>query len=245
MEQAQAGCGLQDVPATHALSNGHVNGANGSMPEKEFTYNPARQHASGKKSRTSRANGGVEDIALCASPAGFQARKHKKQPEKESIGGMLCKAMVDHQLGISLNLLLLGALTYLLFPTLRERVGAFFTLQYQTTTPGEYLIGPRDIYFVAGYVVFFTAMRAACLDYVLLPLAGMLGIKQKKTKVRYVGCQKEPRPRPLSANDVLDLRNKHTSCSTTSPTGAGASRSSFKTLQNRLRPLTSAKPTIY
>ncbi|KAM0700517.1 hypothetical protein Q7P35_012238 [Cladosporium inversicolor] len=185
MEQAQAGCGLQDVPAVHALPNGHVNGTSGSMPEKEITYNPARQHASGKKSRTSRSNGGVEDIALCASPAAFQARKHKKHPEKESIGGMLCKAMVDHQLGISLNLLLLGALTYLLFPTLRERVGAFFTLQYQTATPGEYLIGPRDIYFVAGYVVFFTAMRAACLDYVLLPFAGMLGIKQKKTKVRF------------------------------------------------------------
>jgi acyl-CoA-dependent ceramide synthase len=99
---------------------------------------------------------------------------------------MLCKATVEHQLGISLNLILLGALTYLLFPTLRERVGAFFTLQYQTGTPGEFLIGPRDIYIVAGYVVLFTAMRAACLDYVLLPAAGMLGIKQKKTRVRYV-----------------------------------------------------------
>jgi hypothetical protein len=188
MEQAQAGCGLQDVPATHAIPNGHVNGANGSMPEKEITYNPARQHASSKRLRNSKANGGVEDIALCASPAGFQARKHKRQsPEKESIGGMLCKAMVEHQLGISLNLLLLGALTYLLFPTLRERVGAFFTLQYPTGTPGEFSTGPRDIYIVAGYVVLFTAMRAACLDYVLLPLTGMLGIKQKKTKVRYVG----------------------------------------------------------
>lgn len=223
MEQAQAGCGLQDVPATHALPNGHVNGANGSTPEKEITYNPAKQHASSKKSRTSRANGGVEDIAMCASPAGFLARKQKRQtPEKESIGSMLCKAMVDHQLGISLNLILLGALTYLLFPTLRERVGAFFTLQYQTGVPGEFLIGPRDIYIVGGYVVLFTAMRAACLDYVLLPLAGMLGIKQKKTKVRYVGSN-SIRLRRLSANDTADLRNKHTSCSTTPSTGAGAS----------------------
>jgi len=163
------------------------------MPEKEITYNPARQQALSKKSRVSRANGGVEDIALCASPAGFVARKQKRQtPEKESIGGMLCKAMVEHQLGVSLNLILLGFLTYLLFPTLRERVGAFFTLQYQTGTPGEFLIGPRDIYIVAGYVVLFTAMRAACLDYVLLPAAGMLGIKQKKTRVRYVGFQKHP-----------------------------------------------------
>ena len=99
---------------------------------------------------------------------------------------MLCKAMVDHQLGISLNLILLGTLTYLLFPSLRERVGAFFTLQYQTDKPGQFSIGPRDTYLVAGYVVLFTGLRAACLDYALLPLAGMLGIKQKKTKVRYV-----------------------------------------------------------
>lgn len=157
---------------------------------------------------------------------------------------MLCKAMVDHQLGISLNLILLGALTYLLFPTLRERVGAFFTLQYQTGVPGEFLIGPRDIYIVGGYVVLFTAMRAACLDYVLLPLAGMLGIKQKKTKVRYVGSN-SIRLRRLSANDTADLRNKHTSCSTTPSTGAGASWSSFKTLQNLQRLLSSVKPTIY
>jgi acyl-CoA-dependent ceramide synthase len=192
------------------------------MPEKEITYNPARQHASSKMLRNSKANGGVEDIALCASPAGFQARKHKRHsPEKESIGGMLCKAMVEHQLGISLNLLLLGALTYLLFPTLRERVGAFFTLQYPTGTPGEFSTGPRDIYIVAGYVVLFTAMRAACLDYVLLPLTGMLGIKQKKTKVRYVGLTSIPL-RLFSANKTLDSRNKHTSCSTTSLTGAGA-----------------------
>jgi acyl-CoA-dependent ceramide synthase len=187
MEQAQAGCGLQDVPAMHTLPNGHANGTNGSMPEKQIVYNPSRQNAPSKKSRNSRAGGGVEDIALCASPAGFQARKQKGQmPEKESIGGMLCKAMVDHQLGISLNLILLGTLTYLLFPSLRERVGAFFTLQYQTGKPGEFSIGPRDTYLVAGYVVLFTGLRAACLDYVLLPLAGMLGIKQKKTKVRYV-----------------------------------------------------------
>lgn len=91
MEQAQAGCGLQDVLATHALPNGHVNGANGFTPEKEITYNPARQHASSKKSRTSRANGGVEDIALCASPAGFLARKQKdKHPRRRALA--VCSA---------------------------------------------------------------------------------------------------------------------------------------------------------
>ena len=245
MEQAQAGCGRHDVPTMHALPNGHANGTNGSMPEKEITYNPSRQPAPSKKSRTARANGGVEDIALCASPAGFQARKHKRQlPEKESIGGMLRKAMVDHQLGISLNLILLGTLTYLLFPSLRERVGAFFTLQYQTGSPGEFSTGPRDIYLVAGYVVLFTGLRAACLDHLLLPLASMLGIKQKKTKLRYVAWNSICLRR-LIANSTTGSRNKRISGFTLSSTGAGASWSSPKTLPNPQRPLSSAKPTIY
>lgn len=99
---------------------------------------------------------------------------------------MLRRAMVDHQLGISLNLILLVTLTYLVFPTLRERVGAFFTLQYPTGLTGEFSLGPMDMYLVVGYVVLFTGLRAACMDYVLLPLAGKCGIKQSKTKLRYV-----------------------------------------------------------
>ena len=92
--------------------------------------------------------------------------------------------MVNHQLGISLNLILLVTLTYLLFPSLRERVGAFFTLQYPTSKMGEFSVGPRDVYLVAGYVVLFTGLRAACMDYLLLPLAGFLGIRSKKLRVR-------------------------------------------------------------
>lgn len=188
MDHAQAGSGLQDVPVKQSLPNARENGTNGSVPEKQIVYDPSAQRAPSRRSRKSRAGGGVEDIALCASPAGFETRKQKgHMPEKESIGGMLRKAMVDHQLGISLNLILLSTLTCLIFPSLRERVGAFFTLQYPTGNPGEFSIGPRDTYLVAGYVVLFTGLRAACMDYALLPLTGMLGIKQKKTKVRYVG----------------------------------------------------------
>jgi hypothetical protein len=183
--QAQAGCDLQDVPATRAHHNGQVKAANGSMAEKQIVHTTTAQKVPSRRSRNATTSGGVEDIALCASPAGFLTRKQKgHSTERESIGGMLRKAMVDHQLGISLNLILLGTLTYLLFPSLRERVGAFFTLQYPTRNPGEFSIGPRDTYLVAGFVVLFTGMRAACMDYALLPLTGMLGIKQQKTKVR-------------------------------------------------------------
>lgn len=186
MEQAYAGADAQGVSATHALSNSHIDGTNGSLAEKHIEYTTPRPIGSSKRSKSSRNGGGVEDIALCASPAGFATRKQKGHTETESIGGLLRQAMVNHQLGISLNLILLVALTYLLFPSLRDRVGAFFTLQYPTGQAGEFSLGPKDTYLVVGYVVLFTGLRAACMDYALLPLASMLGIRNKKTKVRCV-----------------------------------------------------------
>jgi hypothetical protein len=246
MEHAQAGSGLQDVPATHSIPNGHANIINGSMPEKEIVYSTSTPNGPSRRSRNLKTGGGVEDIALCASPAGFLTRKQKGQTvERESIGGMLRKAMVDHQLGISLNLILLGSLTYLLFPSLRERVGAFSTLQYPTGNAGEFTIGPRDTYLVAGFVVLFTGMRAACMDYVLLPLTGVLGIKQKKTKVRSVEWNKHLFDSiSFSADFTTGSPNKHTSCSTTSFTGVGVLRSSSKTHPNPQRPRILAKPTM-
>lgn len=184
MEQAHAGADAQGVSATHALSNGHVEGTNGPVSEKQIEHTTFQQNGTTKRSKSLWKGGGVENIALCASPAGFATRKQKAQIEKESIGGMLRQAMVNHQLGISLNLILLVALTYLLFPSLRDRVGAFFTLQYSTGKAGEFSIGPKDTYLVVGYVVLFTGLRAACMDYALLPLASALGIRNKKTKVR-------------------------------------------------------------
>ncbi|KAM0722631.1 hypothetical protein Q7P37_002072 [Cladosporium fusiforme] len=186
MEHAQAGAGLQDVPGTHTIPNGTDRLSNGAVPEKRIAYSPTRENGPSKKAKKTRTAKGVEDVAICASPAGFLTHKQRGHAaEKESIGGMLRKAMVDHQLGISLNLILLVSLTYLLFPSLRERVGAFFTLQYATGNSGEFSLGPKDMYLVVGCVVLFTGVRAVCMDHALLPLAGVLGIKQKKAKVRF------------------------------------------------------------
>lgn len=237
MEQAQAGAGLQDVPGDHTIPHRTDTFSNGSVPEKRTAYSPSRQNGPSKRPRNAKAGKGVEDVAICASPAGFLTHRQKAQAaEKESIGGMLRKAMVDHQLGVSLNLILLVALTYLLFPSLRERVGAFFTLQYATGKTGEFSLGPRDMYLVVGYVVLFTGVRAACMDYALLPLAGVLGIKQKKAKVRYAlslncvhGFTK------LNSNSIAGSRSKHTFCSTTSFTGPGDLLSSSKIPPDRLR----------
>jgi hypothetical protein len=204
MEQAQAGSGLVDLPTPHTIPHGNGSNettGNGSVPEKMSAHSPSQQTVPSKRTRNTKSNrGGVEDIALCASPAGFLTTKSRGHTERESIGGMLRKAMVNHQLGISLNLILLVTLTYILFPSLRERVGSFFTLQYPTGKMGEFSIGPRDVYLVAGYVVLFTGLRAAFMDYLLLPLAGLMGIRSKKLRVRYV------RNGPHEASRLLTLQ---------------------------------------
>ena len=167
MEQAEAGAGLQDVPGVQNFTNGYSKAPNGAT---------------------------MESLAFCASPGDIEARKRRRSssnrkqrpstPEKESIGEMLRKGVVEHQLGLSLNLVLLAAMTYAMFPSLRERVGAFFWLQYPTGSAGMWSQGPRDIYLVPGFVVIFTGLRAAFMDYVYLPLAGAAGIRQKKAKLR-------------------------------------------------------------
>lgn len=177
MEQAEAGSGLQDVPGAQTMTNG-------SRPEDYEAYENAYEKGTERR-QLSPENAGVESIALCASPGDFAPRPRQQTSERESVGGMIRKGVVDHQLGLSLNLVLLVALTYLMFPSLRQTVGAFCWLQYANDKSGSFAQGPRDLYLVAGFVVIFTGLRAACLDYLLLPLAGKLGIRQKKAKVRF------------------------------------------------------------
>lgn len=97
---------------------------------------------------------------------------------------MLRAAVVDHQLGLSLNLILLLALTYALFPSLRARVEPFFAPQY-ALGPGVYGQGAADVWIVLGLVVFFTALRALCLDYLFAPLADASGIRKRKGRIRF------------------------------------------------------------
>lgn len=184
MEHAEAGSGLQDVPGVQTRINGTMEHTDGSRPEEYDAYTSTYEKDAERR-HISPDNAGVESIALCASPGDFATRQRQQTPERESVGGMIRKGVVDHQLGLSLNLVLLVALTYLMFPSLRQTVGAFCWLQYGTSKSGDFAQGPRDLYLVAGFVVIFTGLRAACLDYLLLPLAGKLGIRQKKAKVRF------------------------------------------------------------
>ncbi|KAK3072001.1 Sphingosine N-acyltransferase lag1 [Teratosphaeriaceae sp. CCFEE 6253] len=131
----------------------------------------------------------VEDLSICASGGDIEAspgkrRKHGEKPE--SLWGMLRRGIVDHQMGLSLNIMLFVGMSYAFFPSLRNRMSSFFGLSYgAATNSGLYGQGTRDMYLVASFIVFFTALRAFALDYMLIPLAGWCGINKTKGKVRF------------------------------------------------------------
>ncbi|KAK5170283.1 Sphingosine N-acyltransferase lag1 [Saxophila tyrrhenica] len=136
----------------------------------------------------------IEDMAVCASPGEFARAKRKSDGsrlqalETQSLATMLRKGIVKHQLGLSLNLIILLGMSWCLFPSLRQTLEAFFTLSYQSNLPGQeamYGEGLRDLYFVAAFTVLLIGVRAFMLDYVLTPLAGLWGIRNPRTRDRF------------------------------------------------------------
>ena len=134
----------------------------------------------------------ITDLGVCASPSDLKAAPHKRrkvrprQHEPETLGAMLRRAVVDHQLGLSLNLMIFVGLSYLFFPSLRDRMSAFFALSYPSATvQGQYGQGARDLYLMVSFIVLFTAIRAFSLGYALMPLAGYCGIAKTKGRVRF------------------------------------------------------------
>ncbi|KAK5111720.1 hypothetical protein LTR85_011765 [Meristemomyces frigidus] len=131
----------------------------------------------------------VEDASPCYGSGGLKlspAKRRRIVEKQESLGTMLRRGIVEHQLGLSVNLILLVSLSYVLFPALRTRMSAFFWLSYRSSRkPGFYDVGERDIYLMASFIVFFTALRAFLLDYVLMPVAGWAGIDKRKGRIRF------------------------------------------------------------
>ncbi|KAI6856903.1 hypothetical protein KC334_g22179, partial [Hortaea werneckii] len=115
-------------------------------PSMRQPFTPPPQQA-----RESHATPGLEDVSFCASPADpkpVKRRKAKndKPQQQDSLAEMLRKGIVDHQLGLSVNLMLFVGLSYVLFPSLRENMTAFFRLSYPSSEPGMYGQGSRDLY---------------------------------------------------------------------------------------------------
>ena len=151
---------------------------------------------------------GILDLQPCVSPGerptSRMAMRKKKAPKAEdSVLGVLCSWIVEHQIGmckglgtdsehvahrtigIAVNLLLLLALTHLCFPRARRHTRKFFDLSYYDPTSGRYTLGWDDIFMVFYWVVVFTGLRVAVMDYILMPLAETANITKKKERIRF------------------------------------------------------------
>lgn len=170
-------------------------------PPPQFNQDSEAGHSrrgSGKEIDMAQPSLDIDAVNACVGSTADVSHKRTRSGSpkslnegSQSLAGALRKGIVQHQLGLAVNLLLVVALSWVLFPSIRERVGAFFLLSYKAGYTGETvqtsLYGPglRDIAIVTTFVVFFTGLRAAMLDYVLGPLASALGIKKPKGKVRF------------------------------------------------------------
>ena len=61
----------------------------------------------------------------------------------------------------------------------------FFSISYYNEATGRYALGWDDIFFVFYWIIVFTGMRCAVMDYILTPVAAWAGIEKKKPRVRF------------------------------------------------------------
>jgi acyl-CoA-dependent ceramide synthase len=128
----------------------------------------------------------------------------KKKAKQKELGPLeiVCGWIVEHQIGmihntflefaivltaqgLSVNLLMLLALTHLCFPKARRHTRKFFELSYYNAESGEYYAGWNDAWMVLYWIVIFTGLRASVMDYLLMPMAKRGGIATAKNQVRF------------------------------------------------------------
>ena len=70
-------------------------------------------------------------------------------------------------------------------PRARRHTRKFFELSYRNDETGNYAQGPNDVAMVVYWIVVFTGLRAAVMDYCLVPFAKWGGVKGKKDTMRF------------------------------------------------------------
>jgi acyl-CoA-dependent ceramide synthase len=88
-------------------------------------------------------------------------------------------------IGLSFNLIALLFLSHIFIPKSRAYTSKFFTLSHYNTKTGKYASSSDDFCFISFCVVLITGLRAACMEYILSPLANLGGIPKKKEAARF------------------------------------------------------------
>jgi very-long-chain ceramide synthase len=91
----------------------------------------------------------------------------------------------NNQLGIAVYLLSILFITHFSFIAARHHTQKFFSISYYNPRTGTFALGWDDIFFVFYWIIVFTGMRCAIMDYILTPVAAWAGIEKKKARVRF------------------------------------------------------------
>ncbi|KAL3418953.1 longevity-assurance protein [Phlyctema vagabunda] len=131
---------------------------------------------------------GIEQKLTPGRPGDFPVptmvmRKAKRKDEGPIEA--LCEWFAQHQIGLSVNLLVLLALTHICFPRARHHTRKFIELSYYNPDSGEYYLGWNDAWMVFHWIVVFTGLRASVMDYILQPIAVWGGVKTQRDQIRF------------------------------------------------------------
>jgi very-long-chain ceramide synthase len=88
-------------------------------------------------------------------------------------------------LGLSFNLIALLCLVHWSMPRARVHTRRFFALSYYDSATGKYGVGWDDALFTFFFVILFTGLRAATMEYILAPLAKSQGISKRRVITRF------------------------------------------------------------
>lgn len=87
--------------------------------------------------------------------------------------------------GLSFNLLALLFLAHVSLPRAQAHTRRFFSLSYYNPDTGRYGVGLGDLNLVFFYIVLFTGLRAATMEYVLAPFGKLAGLSKRKDLTRF------------------------------------------------------------
>lgn len=113
------------------------------------------------------------------------ATEFKGRRRNETILAVMSQWIIEHQIGLAINLLLLLAMTHMCFHRARRHTRKFFQLSYHNPSTGKYTLGQDDIFMVSYWIIVLTGLRAAVMDYVLAPIAQAAGVEKKNHQVRF------------------------------------------------------------
>ncbi|KAF7555404.1 hypothetical protein G7Z17_g2188 [Cylindrodendrum hubeiense] len=161
--------GYDEKPILEKLPNC---GTTGAKPERNNAYHTTAANNTNRVSYKQTVSNGNMAVVSRVRRKSDGARK------------FVASWMLRNQIGIAFNLLALLFFANFI-PKARPYTTKFFTLSYLNEATGKYSNGSDDIYLIICFIVLFSGLRAAVMQYVLVPFAKICGVHKRKDLNRF------------------------------------------------------------